>query len=101
MKPVVNLMLKVNEYFDGKVKSIAFDSATLPTTIGVMAKGEYTFGTDCKEIMEVVCGELIVRLPGSNEWKSFINGQVFEVEANQSFGLKVPVDTAYLCKYVR
>ncbi len=95
------IMLKVNEYFDGQVKSIAFDTNTLPATIGVMAKGEYTFGTDCKEVMEVVCGELIVQLPGSDEWKSFINGQVFEVEANQSFCLKVPVDTAYLCKYIR
>lgn len=94
-------MLTVNEYFDGKVKSIAFDTKTLPATIGVMAKGEYTFGTNCKEIMEVVSGELVVQLPGSDEWKTYINGQVFEVEANQSFNLKVPVDTAYLCKYIR
>lgn len=27
-------MFEVNEYFDGKVKSIAFDTDTLPATMG-------------------------------------------------------------------
>ena len=34
-------MFEVNEYFDGKVKSIAFKTETLPATAGVMAQGEY------------------------------------------------------------
>jgi len=42
-------MLTVNEYFDGKVKSIAFSTTTLPATVGVMAVGEYTFSTSQKE----------------------------------------------------
>lgn len=92
-------MLDVNEYFDGKVKSIAFQSETLPATVGVMVAGEYTFGTSQKEYMSVVSGELKVRLPGSDEFVSFKDGDSFEVEANQSFDLQVPVDTAYLCKY--
>lgn len=29
-------MLEVNEYFAGKVKSIGFQTRTLPATIGVM-----------------------------------------------------------------
>jgi len=33
-------MFKVNEYFDGTVKSIAFDMAAGPATIGVMAAGD-------------------------------------------------------------
>lgn len=94
-------MLPVNEYFEGKVKSIGFDTSTLPATVGVMAAGEYTFGTDCKEIMTVVAGELIVRLPNETEWQTFIDGQTFEVEANTKFDLKVTITTAYLCKYVR
>lgn len=94
-------MLNVNSYFDGKVKSIALNTSTLPATVGVMAAGEYTFGTDCKEIMSVVCGQLDVKLPGEDVWQTFIDGQVFEVPANVSFDLKVPVDTAYLCKYIR
>jgi hypothetical protein len=92
-------MLDVNEYFDGKVKSIAFQSSTLPATVGVMAAGDYTFGTSQKEYMTVVSGELFVKLPGAEDFVSFTDGETFIVEANQSFDLKVPVDTAYLCKY--
>lgn len=92
-------MLNVNEYFEGKVKSIAFQSSTLPATVGVMKAGEYTFGTSQKEYMTVVSGELIVKLPGSDAFVSFEEGATFIVEANQSFDLQVPVDTAYLCKY--
>ena len=94
-------MLKVNEYFEGRVKSIALQTADLPATVGVMAKGDYTFGTDCREIMTVVSGALTVRLPGADVWQTFGEGQSFEVAANEKFDLKVPVDTAYLCKYDR
>lgn len=95
------MMLTVNEYFEGKVKSIAFDTTTLPATVGVMDKGEYTFGTDCKEIMTVVAGELIVRQPNETQWDTYIEGQTFELEANIKFELKVTTPTAYLCKYIR
>ena len=92
-------MLKVNEYFDGKVKSIAFKTATLPATVGVMVPGEYTFSTSQKEVMTVVSGALTVLLPGSSDWKTFEAGSAFNVPANASFQLKVKVDTAYLCTY--
>jgi len=92
-------MLKVNEYFDGKVKSIAFKTATLPATVGVMAAGDYEFGTSEKETMSVVSGALTVKLPGASDWKTFNAGDQFIVEANQKFQLKVKIDTAYLCVY--
>lgn len=92
-------MLSVNEYFDGKVKSIALNTTSLPATVGVMAPGNYTFGTTQREYMTVVCGELSVKLPGSDEFVSYQDGATFIVEANQSFDLIVAIDTAYLCKY--
>jgi uncharacterized protein YaiE (UPF0345 family) len=92
-------MLAVNEYFDGKVKSIAFNTSTLPATVGVMKEGEYTFGTTQKEYMTVVSGELLVKLPGAEDFVPFTDGATFIVEANQSFDLQVKVDTAYFCKY--
>ncbi len=58
-------MFDVNEYFDGNVKSIAFKTETLPATVGVMAPGEYEFGTSQKETMTVVSGALTIKLPGS------------------------------------
>ena len=59
-------MFKVNEYFGGKVKSLAFASPAGPATIWVMAPGEYEFGTSTLEIMQVVSGKLTVKLPGKN-----------------------------------
>jgi uncharacterized protein YaiE (UPF0345 family) len=92
-------MLKVNEYFDGKVKSIGFQTSTLPATVGVMAAGDYEFGTSQKEVMTVISGALTVKLPGADDWQTFTDGQAFTVAANQKFQLKVAADTAYLCTY--
>ncbi len=92
-------MLEVNEYFDGNVKSIAFQTETLPATVGVMAAGEYEFGTSQKETMTVVSGDLVVKLPGEDDFQAYPAGSSFVVEANQSFQLKVASATAYLCTY--
>ena len=92
-------MLKVNEYFNGTVKSIAIQEAAGRATVGVMEKGEYEFGTDSLEIMTVIAGQLTVKLPGAAEWKDFPEGSSFQVPAQVKFQLKVPVDTAYLCRY--
>ena len=92
-------MFKVNEYFDGSVKSIAFGMPEGPATIGVMAAGEYEFGTSQLEVMHVVAGALTVKLPGSERWEDFTGGSQFTVPANSKFQLKVTQDSAYLCEY--
>jgi len=92
-------MFDVNEYFDGKVKSIAMQTETLPATIGVMAPGQYEFGTSQKEVMTVISGALTIQFPGSDEWQTFAQGQQFELDANIKFGVKVEVQTAYFCTY--
>jgi purine/pyrimidine-nucleoside phosphorylase len=92
-------MFEVNEYFDGTVKSIAFEEANNKATVGVMAKGEYEFGTGLREVMKVVSGELIAKLPGSDEFVSFKAGSEFKVPADSKFQLQVPVDSVYLCQY--
>lgn len=92
-------MLQVNEYFSGNVKSIGFDNANQRTTVGVMAPGEYEFGTGAPEVMVVIRGALTVLLPGSSDWQTFAAGQEFNVPGNSKFQLKVAQDTAYLCEY--
>jgi uncharacterized protein YaiE (UPF0345 family) len=89
----------INEYFDGKVKSIAFKAGNDAATIGVMAVGDYEFGTSQQETMQVISGKLTINLPGDSEWKSFGPGEQFIVEANQRFGVKVVEDSSYLCIY--
>ena len=92
-------MFKVNEYYDGNVKSLAFKNTDGDVTVGVMAPGEYEFGTTKVEYMTVVSGELIVQLPGEEEWKSYKPFSTFIVEKDSSFKLKVKEETAYKCVY--
>lgn len=92
-------MFKTNEYFDGNVVSIAFQTETLPATVGVMAIGEYEFGTGQRETMSVISGALTVLLPDATEWQTFTAGQAFVVAANTQFKVKVGTETAYLCTY--
>ncbi len=92
-------MFKTNEYFDGKVKSIAFTTSDGPATIGVMAPGEYEFGTSTVELMTIITGQLTVRLPGSEEWRDYGPDKTFTVEAGEKFNLKVTQNTSYLCLY--
>lgn len=92
-------MLKSNCYFDGKVMSIAFQTETLPATVGVMEPGEYSFDTSQKETITIISGALTVQLPNDNEWQTYLPNDEFVVNANKNFKLKVATATAYLCTY--
>ena len=93
-------MLKVNEYFDGKVKSIAVENEEGNATVGVMVEGSYEFGTSRIELMTVTSGILEVQLPGESEWKSFAKGETFRVEKDVSFKVKAIGQVAYYCHYI-
>ncbi|WED24533.1 pyrimidine/purine nucleoside phosphorylase [Vibrio sp. JC009] len=93
-------MIKENSYFDGGVKSLAFTQDGESSSVGVMAPGEYTFGTEAPERMTVVKGSLTIKRVGDEDWSTFNAGEYFEVVGNSSFDLKVAVSTAYLCEYL-
>jgi uncharacterized protein YaiE (UPF0345 family) len=92
-------MFKTNEYFDGKVKSIAFSTAEGPATLGVMAPGEYEFGTSTVEYMTVVSGTMTVLLPGEQDWHTFKPFDTFIVPKDSKFQLRIAGDAAYICLY--
>jgi len=92
-------MFGTNEYFDGKVKSIAFQGEEKSATVGVMAAGEYVFNTADKEKMSVISGEMSIQLSGSEETVKYTAGQSFDVTENSSFNVTVTADCAYLCVY--
>jgi len=89
----------VNEYFDGKVKSIGLKNAEGSSTIGVMEPGEYEFGTSTVGYTTVTFGVMMVKLPGVKDWKSFVKGDTFIVEKNKKFQMKMEEQTAYICLY--
>ncbi|WP_136482419.1 pyrimidine/purine nucleoside phosphorylase [Cognatitamlana onchidii] len=92
-------MIATNEYFEGQVKSLGYNRTSGKSTIGVMEPGTYEFGTSTHETMQVIEGEMIVKLPNNDDWITYKAGESYEIEANQSFQVKVLEQTAYLCKY--
>lgn len=97
----VSVVKQANVYFDGKVTSrtVLFPDGTRKT-LGIMLAGEYEFGTDKKEVMEILAGELTVLLPGQDQWLQISGTGEFEVPANSKFKLKVTGVTDYCCSYV-
>jgi uncharacterized protein YaiE (UPF0345 family) len=97
----VTVVREANVYFDGQVSSRAVIFADgSKKTLGIMLPGEYEFGTDAKELMEILAGELEVRLPGE-DWKPIQGGESFEVPAKSKFGLKIQTVTDYCCSYIQ
>lgn len=98
----VTVVKAANIYFDGAVTSrtVLFADGE-KKTLGIMLPGDYEFGTADKEIMEILSGELEVKLPGSEEWVTITGGQSFEVPANAKFQLKVIQVTDYCCSYLK
>lgn len=92
-------MYKVNEYFEGKVKSIGFETSKGRATIGVMAAGEYEFGTSTIEHMTVISGAMQVMLPGEAEWTNYKPFETFIVAKDVKFKVKMTEDTSYRCLY--
>lgn len=97
----VSVIKAANIYFEGKVTSrtVVFADGTRKT-LGIMLPGEYEFGTDRKEVMEILAGELSVLLPDSREWLEIADSGTFAVPANSSFKLKVAKVTDYVCSYL-
>lgn len=91
-------MFKTNEYFDGQVKSMAFQHEGQAATVGIMAPGDYVFNTGDKEKMSVIAGALTIRLADEAE-QTYHEGESFHIPANSSFDVKVSAETAYLCLY--
>lgn len=91
-------MLKTNEYFNGQVKSIAFNHEGQAATIGVMEPGNYTFNTSDKEEVSVISGALTIKLSNAPQ-QTYQAGESFHVPANDVFDVKVGSETAYLCLY--
>lgn len=92
-------MLRVNEYFGGNVKSIAFSTPECPATAGVMVPGEYEFGTSNVEYVTVVSGVMTVKLPGEADFRDYQPFETFIVPKDSRFQLKIKADAAYVCLY--
>ncbi len=97
----VELTKKANVYFNGNVTSRSFvDENGESKSLGIMLVGEYKFGTNASELIEILNGEVEVRLDGTQEWKKYSTNSSFKVPSNSSFDIKVKTITDYCCSYI-
>lgn len=91
-------MIKVSEYFDGKVKSLGHELRGKKFSVGIMLAGEYTFSTAAPEVMEIVLGSMEVHHEDGRK-EIAAKGQSFSVPGNSSFVVKVLETASYICHY--
>jgi len=97
----VSVEIQGNSYFDGAVTSrtVIFADGS-KKTLGFMQIGEYEFGTDLAELMEITSGELSLKLPNSDTWIDIKGGESFNVPASSKFQVNVKSITDYCCSYL-
>jgi uncharacterized protein YaiE (UPF0345 family) len=97
----VTAVAKANVYFDGKVVSHTILLAGgVKKTLGLIYAGEFHFGTDAPERMDIVAGSCRVRLDGSTEWTTYEAGQSFHVPGKSGFDIAVGSGIAeYVCSF--
>lgn len=96
----VKVIKKATVYFDGKVTSrtIYLENGERKT-LGFMTKGEYVFNTGVEELMEVIGGEMDVRLLDESEFITYKEGDSFIVPEKSTFEVKVKTYGDYCCSY--
>jgi len=96
----ISIIKEANIYFDGKVTSRTIILADgTKQTLGIMQPGEYTFDSKEAELMDIMSGELEIKL-ADEEWKTLSTPESFFVPANSSFNLKIKTLTDYCCSYI-
>ena len=96
----VTLTKAANVYFDGKVTSRTFYMEDGERkTLGFMVGGAYTFSAGAEELMEVLGGEMEIKLQGAKEFTTYVSGTSFVVPANENFDVKVKTYADYCCSY--
>jgi uncharacterized protein YaiE (UPF0345 family) len=97
----VTVVREANVYFAGGVTSrTIFFPDGAKKTLGIMQPGEYEFNTDAGELMEILSGDLDVRLPGKKDWIAVSTGEEFQVPASSKFQLRVKALTDYCCSFL-
>jgi uncharacterized protein YaiE (UPF0345 family) len=97
----VTAVAKANVYFDGKVVShtLKFSDGS-KKTLGLIYPGEYHFGTDAPERMDIVAGSCRVTLDGSTELVEYRAGAGFDVPGKSGFTIRVDSGIAeYVCSF--
>ena len=96
----VSVVKKANVYFDGKcVSHTVLMADGSKKTVGVILPSSLTFNPGGPEIMEGVGGSCRGKLKGESEWKTYGEGQSFNVPGNSSFEIACDEPYHYVCYF--
>jgi purine/pyrimidine-nucleoside phosphorylase len=98
----VTAVTKANVYFEGKVVShtLLFPDGS-KKTLGLIYPGQYHFGTDKAERMELTSGQCTIKLDGGGTSAAYRAGQAFDVPAKSGFDIEVKSGICeYICSYL-
>jgi purine/pyrimidine-nucleoside phosphorylase len=97
----VTAVAKANIYFGGRVVShtVLFPDGS-KKTLGLIYPGEFHFGTDAPERMDITSGSCRIRIDGTSEWKDVSAGGFFKVPGKSGFDITVADGIAeYVCSF--
>jgi purine/pyrimidine-nucleoside phosphorylase len=94
----VTIIPKANVYFEGRVVShtVLFPDGS-KKTLGLIYPGQYHFGTDKAEHMEIISGQCSVKVDGQSATSTHPAGQAFQVPAKSGFNIEV---SSGICEYI-
>ena len=98
----VTALTKANVFFEGKVVShtLLFPDGS-KKTLGLIYPGQYHFGTDKAERMELTAGQCAIKLDGASTSATYQAGQAFDVAAKSGFDIEVKSGICeYICSYL-
>ncbi|MEO0530007.1 MAG: pyrimidine/purine nucleoside phosphorylase [Planctomycetota bacterium] len=97
----LTVVVPANVYFDGGVTSRTLRFADgSEKTLGLMQPGEYEFGTDKPELIEITAGKVRVLLAGETEWTEYSTGDAIEVPGSSRFKITASELTDYVCSFL-
>ena len=98
----VTALTKANVYFEGKVVShtLLFPDGS-KKTLGLIYPGQYHFGTDKAERMELTVGPVHHQVGWRRTSAAYSAGQAFDVPAKSGFDIEVKSGICeYICSYL-
>jgi len=98
----VTATAKANIYFDGKVVSHSIlTEAGEKKTFGLIYPGEYHFGTEAAELMQITDGSCAVVLDGEESSNDYQASSEFNIPANSGFTITVKAGICqYICSFI-
>jgi uncharacterized protein YaiE (UPF0345 family) len=94
-----HIVYELKKYHGDKVMSLTYEDQASSFSVGVIAPGEYQFGSIRKEVFTVTHGEISAWHEDSNIWQTFGVNEQFTIPDHKNFKLKVESVSAYICHY--